>query len=58
MSLSRQAGELAEQLGLRGYDAVHLASALTLGDATTVVTWDEELRRAAAGSGCAISPAN
>jgi len=55
--LAREAGDLAEQLGLRGYDAVHLASALALGEPTTVVTWDEELRRAAATSGCAISPA-
>ena len=29
-SLVREAGELAEQHGLRGYDALHLASALTL----------------------------
>lgn len=55
--LAREAGDLAEQLGLRGYDAVHLASALTLGEPTTVVTWDEDLRSAAAGSGCAIAPA-
>jgi predicted nucleic acid-binding protein len=57
VALSRAAGDLAEQLGLRGYDAVHLASALTLGEPTTVVTWGEELRRAAADSGCAIAPA-
>jgi uncharacterized protein len=55
--LAREAGDLAEQLGLRGYDAIHLASALALGEATTVVTWDEELRRAAAGAGCATAPA-
>jgi predicted nucleic acid-binding protein len=55
--LAREAGDLAEQLGLRGYDAVHLASALALGEPTTVVTWDEELRRAAAGAGCATAPA-
>lgn len=56
-ALAREAGDLAEQLGLRGYDAVHLASALALGEPTTVVTWDEELGRAAADSGCAIAPA-
>jgi predicted nucleic acid-binding protein len=56
-SLARQAGELAEELELRGYDAVHLASALALGTDTTVVTWDEELKRAAAQSGCAVAPA-
>jgi predicted nucleic acid-binding protein len=41
---------------LRGYDAVHLASALALGDAITFVSWDRELRRAAAQSGCALAP--
>lgn len=56
-SLARRAGELAEQLALRGYDAVHLASALALGADTTVVTWDRELGRAALESGFAISPA-
>ena len=55
--LARQAAELAEQLGLRGYDAVHLASALALGTDTTFVSWDDELRRAAARSGCAVAPA-
>jgi predicted nucleic acid-binding protein len=56
-SLARAAGELAEDLELRGYDAVHLASALALGARTTLVTWDQELRRAATRSGCAIAPA-
>lgn len=56
--LARQAGELAEELGLRGYDAVHLASALALGSDTALVTWDEDLRRAAARSGCAVAPAS
>jgi predicted nucleic acid-binding protein len=55
--LAREAGELAEELGLRGYDAVHLASALALGTDTTFVSWDEDLRRAAARSGCAVAPA-
>ncbi len=56
--LAGRAGELAEALGLRGYDAVHLASALVLGADTTVVSWDEDLRRAAAESGCAVAPAS
>lgn len=56
-SLAHSAGELAEQLGLRGYDAVHLASALVLGSETTLVTWDRDLARAAALSGCAVAPA-
>jgi len=55
--LVRVAGELAEDLRLRGYDAVHLASALALGADTTIVTWDQELRQAAMQSGCAVAPA-
>jgi predicted nucleic acid-binding protein len=55
--LARHAGELAGKLGLRGYDAVHLASTLALGTETTFVSWDGELRRAAAESGCAVAPA-
>jgi predicted nucleic acid-binding protein len=55
--LARQAGELADELALRGYDAVHLASALALGADTTLVSWDEDLKRAAAQRGCAVAPA-
>ena len=55
--LARQAGQLAEELELRGYDAVHLASALALGSGTALVSWDEELRHAATESGCAVAPA-
>jgi len=42
---------------MRGYDAVHLATALALGDDTLLVTWDADLGRAALGSGCAVAPA-
>ncbi len=55
--LARRAGDLAEEFGLRGYDAVHLASALALGADTTLVTWDGDLKRAAAQSGCSVAPA-
>jgi predicted nucleic acid-binding protein len=55
--LARQAGQLAEELELRGYDAVHLASALALGSGTALVSWDEELRHAATERGCAVAPA-
>lgn len=55
--LARHAGELADALGLRGYDAVHLASSLALGADTTLITWDKDLRRAATQSGCPIAPA-
>jgi len=45
--LAHRAGEYAEDLGLRGYDAVHLATALELGDEEVVlVTWDRDLARA------------
>lgn len=54
--LAREAGQLAEKFALRGYDAVHLASALSAGEAITLVSWDEDLRRAGAHNGCAIAP--
>lgn len=54
--LAHHAGELARDLGLRGYDAVHLATALALGADTTVVTWDRRLGRGAVQSGCAVAP--
>jgi uncharacterized protein len=55
--LARDAGELAEKLRLRGYDAVHLASALALDAEATFVSFDEDLRRAAARSGCSVARA-
>lgn len=52
------AGELAEGHRLRAGDAVHLASALALGDPELVVaSWDGELRRAALEAGLAVFPA-
>ena len=56
-AMSRQAGALAERFALRGYDAVHLASALSIAGELTIVSWDDQLRRAAAASGCAVAPA-
>lgn len=38
VQLAREAGELAEKSALRGYDAVHLASALSAGEAVTLVS--------------------
>jgi predicted nucleic acid-binding protein len=55
--LARHAGDLAEELKLRGYDAVHLATALALGADTTLVTCDKELAQAAIGKGCGVAPA-
>jgi predicted nucleic acid-binding protein len=50
--LARRAGDLAETLALRGYDAVHLAAAMTIGaDESVVVTGDRLLLSAAAAVG-------
>jgi predicted nucleic acid-binding protein len=54
--LAHRAGALAERFALRGYDAVHLACALSLGTDTTLISWDEALRTAAADNGCALAP--
>jgi uncharacterized protein len=56
--LARRAGELADERVLRGYDAVHLASALALGPGETILaTWDRDLSSAAVGAGLAVAPA-
>jgi predicted nucleic acid-binding protein len=56
-ALARSAGELAERYGLRGYDAVHLASAIGIEDSSLVmVTWDEDLATAALACGAAVVP--
>lgn len=57
--LATRAGELAEVYALRGYDAVHLASAEAIADPdTTLVTADNDLASAAASLGMlAVVPA-
>jgi hypothetical protein len=56
--LARLAGALAERHALRGYDALHLASALSIGDTSLVLaTWDQRLARAALAAGAAVLPA-
>lgn len=56
-ALAEQAGELAERHGLRGYDAVHLATALAVEDPDLVVTtWDRDLARAAVRVGRPVVP--
>ena len=56
--LAARAATLARDHGLRGYDAVHLATALfwreTLGEAIAMATYDRELWRGAKASG--LSP--
>ena len=50
--LARQAGDLASQHALRGYDAVHLACALNVeGDDVLLATWDNALNSAARATG-------
>jgi predicted nucleic acid-binding protein len=54
--LAARAGGYAEDLGLRGYDAVHLTTALELGDEEVVlITWDRELAQAAGRVGLSIA---
>lgn len=53
--LARSAGDKAAQFGLRGYDAVHLATALSLGGELVVVTWDKDLHRAAEAAGLTVA---
>lgn len=59
--LAARAATLAWEHGLRGYDAVHLATALvwreTLGETVTVATFDRELWRGAQASGLSPWPA-
>jgi len=57
LPLARHAADLAERHGLRGYDAVHLATALAIADPDLVVaTWDDELARAARDEGRLVAP--
>jgi len=51
-----QAGDLAAEHALRGYDAVHLACALHLeGDDVVLATWDNALNSAARATGQLIA---
>jgi uncharacterized protein len=53
--VARTAGDLAERHGLRGYDAVHLASASAIADPGLVLaTWDHDLATAASACGYAV----
>lgn len=55
--LAFSAGNLAESHALRGFDAVHLATAIALEDESLIVaTWDEDLRTAALDAGLRITP--
>ena len=56
------AGELAWDYGLRGYDAVHLASALAwrdaMGEPVTMAAFDKRLWQAAQDAGLDVFPAD
>lgn len=56
----RGAGDLAEVYGLRGFDAIHLASALWLKEKTSTplyfAVFDQRLRIAAERAGLAVVP--
>ena len=55
--LSGAAGGLAEQYELRGYDAVHLASVLSVeAPRVVMITWDRDLAVASTANGVAVVP--
>lgn len=57
-AVERSAGLLADRHHLRGADAVHLASAVTLGAPDlTVAVWDRRLHAGALAEGFAVAPA-
>jgi predicted nucleic acid-binding protein len=57
-ALARTAGALAERHALRGYDAVHLASANAIDDPDLVIaTWDRDLASAAIATSRTVVPA-
>ena len=56
-TIATAAGGLAERHALRGFDAIHLAAALSV-DAPRIVvtTWDRDLARAASDCGMPVVP--
>lgn len=55
--VAASAGDVADRFALRANDAIHLASALALGDPRLIlVTWDRELAAAARRAELAIAP--
>jgi uncharacterized protein len=57
-AVERAAGQLAPLHGLRGADAVHLASALALDDPElAVAVWDQRLHMATLAEGITVAPA-
>jgi len=57
-AVERNAGQLARLHALRGADAVHLASALAIGDPDLVVAvWDRRLHTGTRAAGVRVAPA-
>ena len=57
-AVERHAGDLARIHALRGADAVHLASALAIGDSDLIVAvWDRRLHAGAQAAGLRVAPA-
>jgi uncharacterized protein len=55
--VERQAGQLARLHALRGADAVHLASALAIGDPELVIAvWDQRLHAGARAARLPVAP--
>jgi len=53
--LAKLAGQMAEEHALRGYDAVHLASAIAVDEPRLVMaTWDGDLAAAALACGYSV----
>jgi predicted nucleic acid-binding protein len=57
-AVEQHAGQLARDHALRGADAVHLASALAVGDSDLIVAvWDRRLHTGAVDAGLRVAPA-
>jgi predicted nucleic acid-binding protein len=57
-AVEQHAGQLARSQALRGADAVHLASALAIGDPDLVIAvWDRRLHAGAQAAGLRVCPA-
>ena len=56
-AVSTTAADLTANHPLSGADAVHLASALHIGNDVVMATWDARLHQAALGEGFAVVPA-
>ena len=58
-AVERHAGDLARTHALRGADAVHLASALAIGDPDLIIAvWDRRLHVGARAAGLRVTPAD